>query len=296
MITKNVFALGLGALAASVAVIACAKDTAEPEPAVQAGSATAPAQSPFLNNPHKSLHAPGLRSNATVGGGGAAPAESASAPPPPFASPPTAAFVDVVAPKASPVVLHGCDEVAIAVATGKLTALGETLAAGDVLLVHGDGSFDLKGTGLAAVGRVVPRICTPQTAIDKNVVRGTVSAPLVWSHGAMTAHLDVDKQASPDLYVGRLEGTAPVTEHAHAGAYEMLCAVQADGVVTVDGHPQIVGPKTCVVIPPDTKHAWKPANGAKLVAVQMYAPPGPEQRFKKLAADEASAGTAGDGE
>jgi quercetin dioxygenase-like cupin family protein len=166
--------------------------------------------------------------------------------------------------------------------------LGETLTAGDVLVARGEGMFDMKGVGLVAVARVMPKTCTPASAVDKKVVRGTVAPPLTWAHGAMTAHLDVDEQTSPDLYVGRLEGTAPVAEHAHAGVYEILCAVQADGVLTIDGRPQIVRAKTCNVIPPDAKHSWVPAPGAKLVAIQMYAPPGPEERFKKLAADDAN--------
>jgi hypothetical protein len=37
------------------------------------------------------------------------------------------------------------------------------------------------------------------------------------------------------------------------------------------------------MVPPDTKHAWKPDPGSKLVAIQMYDPPGPEQRFVALA-------------
>jgi mannose-6-phosphate isomerase-like protein (cupin superfamily) len=292
---KNVS--GFCVLGASMALIACAKDTAQPEPAVQAGSATTAPQSPLLHTPHRALLNHGLHPSPTlIQPGGAVPPESASAPPaaappPPFVGPPTADFIDVVAPKGSPVILHGCDEVAVAVATGKLTALGETLVTGDVLLVHGAGSFEMKGVALVAVGRVVPRTCTPSTTLDKKIVRGTAASPLVWAHGAMTAHLDLDEQTSPDLYVGRLEGTAPVAEHTHAGVYELLCTVQADGVLVLDGHPQLVGPKTCLVIPPDTKHAWNPTNGAKLVAIQMYAPPGPEQRFKKLAAQEA----AGDG-
>jgi mannose-6-phosphate isomerase-like protein (cupin superfamily) len=292
-----------GVLSVSVAlvsVIGCAKDTAEPEPAVQAGSATTTAQSPVLRGPRRAVISRGSRPMPGMGQiASGAPAEAASAAPPPapppFAAPPAAAFVDVVASKGSPVALHGCDEVAIAVASGKLTMLGETLGAGDVLLAHGEGSFDMKGAGLVVVARVVPKACTPAAAIDKRVVRGTVAQPLVWGHGAMTAHLDVDERTSPDLYVGRLEGTAPVAEHVHAGVYEILCVVQAAGVLMVDGRPQAVGPKTCTVIPPDTKHAWVPASGARLVAIQMYAPPGPEQRFKKLAADEANAAAPGDG-
>ena len=37
-------------------------------------------------------------------------------------------------------------------------------------------------------------------------------------------------------------------------------------------------------VPPGMPHGWKPAGKAPLLAIQVYAPPGPEQRFKKLAA------------
>ena len=47
---------------------------------------------------------------------------------------------------------------------------------------------------------------------------------------------------------------------------------------------------TRVLIPAGAKHAWKPEPGSKLVAVQMYSPPGPEQRFVGLAAADKDAG------
>jgi hypothetical protein len=37
-------------------------------------------------------------------------------------------------------------------------------------------------------------------------------------------------------------------------------------------------------VPPSVRHAYRPDPGTGIVAFQMYAPPGPEQRFKKLAA------------
>jgi hypothetical protein len=43
-----------------------------------------------------------------------------------------------------------------------------------------------------------------------------------------------------------------------------------------------------VGVPPGVRHFWTPAPGSKLVAFQLYSPPGPEQRFKKLAAGEAA--------
>ena len=99
----------------------------------------------------------------------------------------------------------------------------------------------------------------------------------------MHAHLDLEKEISPEVYVGRLEGSAPVAEHDHASSWEVLCALEGSGTFTLDGIPShIVGP-TIVAVPPGRKHSWQPDPGTKLVAVQVYAPPGPEQRFKVLA-------------
>ena len=44
-----------------------------------------------------------------------------------------------------------------------------------------------------------------------------------------------------------------------------------------------------VAMPKGTLHAWLPGGKKPLLALQMYVPPGPEQRFKKLAADAAAA-------
>ena len=102
----------------------------------------------------------------------------------------------------------------------------------------------------------------------------------------MSAHLDVTRASAlaPELYLGRLEGTAAVAEHSHAEAWEILATVDAKGTLVLDGTEGPVGPRQIVIIPPGTKHAYQPSPGSKLVAVQMYAPPGPEQRFVALAA------------
>ncbi len=104
---------------------------------------------------------------------------------------------------------------------------------------------------------------------------------LTWANGAMHAHLDGEKL--PYAYVGRLEGTAPVAEHVHESSWEVLCAIEASGTFTVAGVAKRLGARTCVSVPPATKHSWTPDPGTKLVGVQFYDPPGPQSRFKALA-------------
>jgi hypothetical protein len=121
----------------------------------------------------------------------------------------------------------------------------------------------------------------------QTVVKADASRDVSFMHGTMHARFDLDdRNVAPSFYFGHLSGTAAVPEHAHAGTWELLCAVEAAGTFTLAGTPSHLGARTCVTVPPDTKHSWQPDAGSTLSALQMYWPPGPEQRFKKLAADD----------
>jgi mannose-6-phosphate isomerase-like protein (cupin superfamily) len=180
-----------------------------------------------------------------------------------------------------------CAEIAIAMVSGSGSALGEKLAAGDVLVVRQPAALEVKGTGVAV--RVVGPERSKKCTAEKHVVR--VTPDVVWAKGAFHARLQVGEKQQSSFYLGRLEGTAPVAEHVHKGTWEILAAVDAAGTFVIDGKDVRVGPRQVVVIPPDTKHAWKPDPGhGSLQAVQIYSPPGPEQRFLALAAAEKDGG------
>jgi mannose-6-phosphate isomerase-like protein (cupin superfamily) len=270
-------AIGGLPLAAVLAIGAC--HGAPPRPDVPPVT-VAPANSavPILNE-HTGPAAP------IEGGAPAASAMPAAAP----AEPPVkASFVDAPAKVEESV----CETTMLAVVKGKLTAAGETLAPGDVLVLKHADAADVKGSGLFVLARapLAPCAVRDRPAQEKTVVRATAAPKLEWAKGTMNAHLDVGTKVSPQLYLGRLEGTAAVPEHAHPGSSEVLAFVDAAGTLTVDGKDQRVGPKQIVAIPAGARHAWKPDPGSKLVAIQMYAPPGPEQRFVALAAAEKDAG------
>ena len=178
-----------------------------------------------------------------------------------------------------------CEEIVLADMTGALHAEGEDLAPGDVLLLEGEGEVGVIGSGVAVLAAVRERPCDARTERRKKVVRASTAPALSWAGGTMRARLDVEKETSPYAYVGRLEGTAPVAEHAHAGTWEVICALEAAGTFTLNGEPRRLSPRSCVSVPPDVRHSWTPDQGTRLVAVQIYDPPGPEQRFKKLAQD-----------
>jgi len=224
---------------------------------------------------------------------------------PPLESPVKAKFVDTPAKLEAGV----CERVLIAIVKGKVTALGETLATGDVLVLTNGEPFEVKGAGTVvwAEDDLSDCVALSHPATVKTVIRGTTAPELKWAGGTMSAHLDVASSppstnapgapaprpavnASPELYLGRLEGTGSVPEHVHSGSWEILAAVEANGTFVLDGTEGRLAARQIVIIPPGAKHAWKPEPGSKLIAIQMYAPPGPEQRFLGLAAAEKDAG------
>ncbi len=164
------------------------------------------------------------------------------------------------------------------------------LGPGDSLVVTNVASVALRGDGLAVAVRQDLPVCTAADvppSDDVAFVKASTARELRWAGGKMTAHHDV---LGPDLYVGRLEGTAPVAEHDHATSIEVLAAVEGAGTFTVGGKDERLVAPQVVVIPAGLRHAWKPDPGTRLVAVQTYAPPGPEQRFLALDAAERDAG------
>jgi mannose-6-phosphate isomerase-like protein (cupin superfamily) len=275
--TASLFATG--ALLVAGAIAAC-RDAASPEiPPVT--SALPPPLSGVASAPSTGDAAPGDDAGSPSFFAAATAAES----------PVTATFVDAPGKIEAPI----CSRLLIAVAKGKVIAMGETLGVGDVLVVTHPEPIKLEGTGLVVLARrdFDTDVCGVKTrpALDKKIVRASSAADLRWAGGGMGAHLDVGVKLSPDVYLGRLEGTAGVAEHVHAGSWEILAAIEASGTFVLDGTEGHLGPRQIMTVPPGSKHAWKPDPGSKLVAIQMYSPPGPEQRFVTLAAADKDAGS-----
>lgn len=186
-----------------------------------------------------------------------------------------------------------CSRLFILAAKGGVSTSTETLRDGDVMIVQYPDEMYATAEGLAL--RVIqPYLCSLR---DKpgpvvSLRRAAASRELTWAKGAMHAHLDVGADVSPDLYLGRLSGTASVAEHRHERSTEILVALEAAGTFTIDGKPSRLGNRQIVTVPKNTPHSWTPDPGSSLVAIQLYAPPGPEQRFIGLDAADRDAGPA----
>jgi quercetin dioxygenase-like cupin family protein len=112
---------------------------------------------------------------------------------------------------------------------------------------------------------------------------------LAWAGGAMHARIAFEgpgQRASLEILMGSAD--APVAQHTHDGSWEMLGVLRAEGTLRRAGNTAElaairIADGAIAAIAKGAPHAWEPDGTKPLVAVQLYVPPGPEQRFKQLA-------------
>lgn len=78
-----------------------------------------------------------------------------------------------------------------------------------------------------------------------------------------------------------LDGDADlgVPEHVHEDSAEVLFIESGDGTMILGEDRFAIEPGKVIYVPPNTTHAYEPGT-QPLRAMQVYAPPGPEQRFR----------------
>ena len=109
---------------------------------------------------------------------------------------------------------------------------------------------------------------------------------LAWGGGAYHARLGFE-DGSASLGSLMASKSAPVRQNVHEHEWEILAILSGDGTLVrtrggrEDATPIAAG--TFASIAPGVPHAYRPAGTSPLVAVQLFLPPGPEQRFKRLA-------------
>ncbi len=109
-----------------------------------------------------------------------------------------------------------------------------------------------------------------------------------WGGGAYHARLGFeDGSASLGSLVASKNATIPQNVHDHE--WELLAVLSGDGTLARTPAPGAAEDDahmtagSFVSIAPGVPHTYRPAGTSPLVAVQLFLPPGPEQRFKKLA-------------
>ncbi len=220
--------------------------------------------------------------------------------------PPTSAWVQVIRPGAA-VQLPADPAVDVLGVTlvGAVSIESPSAAGGSAARAVAWTAFRAPGAGvvLRAVG------AEPAAAVLIRASGGGSEAParpvlhdlstgetLRWAGGAMHARIAFEGQASPRASLGLLFASddAAVAEHAHPGAWETLIALSAAGHLhlpaqragdrELPARDRTVTDGTIVYVPAGVRHAWVPDGTHPLVAIQLYSPPGPEQRFRALAA------------
>jgi quercetin dioxygenase-like cupin family protein len=135
--------------------------------------------------------------------------------------------------------------------------------------------------------------------VKVEVAKGPGSRPVVTSLGKVEALpvvlpdnagkarvrilLDEEKTGSSAFALSLVEfapGAAP-PRHTHPGSEEFLYVLAGGGTLTVGSEDMSFGPEHTLYIPANQPHGAKFTGQEPTVAVQIYAPAGPEQRFKK---------------
>lgn len=176
-----------------------------------------------------------------------------------------------------------CQYTVVVAVDAQVKVLGEALAPGDTMVMVSDQNpIVVAGTGTVVIAKK-SFVCKDSLAPMKRVARAAAAKELTWANGRMHARLDLVGDDLP-IYVGRLSGTAPVAEHVHEKSWEMIATLEGGGTFTSDGVASRLGSHQVVQVPPNTKHSFTPDPEKGFSAIQVYDPPGPEQRFVKLSA------------
>jgi mannose-6-phosphate isomerase-like protein (cupin superfamily) len=109
---------------------------------------------------------------------------------------------------------------------------------------------------------------------------------LAWGGGAYHARLGFE-DGSASLGTLMASKNAPIPQNVHDREWEILAVLSGEGTLVrtpAGGETDTpIAAGTFAAIAPGVPHAYRPAGTSPFVAVQLFLPPGPEQRFKTLA-------------
>jgi mannose-6-phosphate isomerase-like protein (cupin superfamily) len=204
-----------------------------------------------------------------------------------------------IAPAEAPATLYPGDAVRFGPeGAGSIVNTGDSVARTVVAYTRPEGSapgFDTRAAlasiqappgNASACSRVDPpgdpRVRTLRVASERT------TAPLVVAGGKLRVRILLDAEGQGARYGGlaTLEGDADVRvpEHTHPDSAEILLIEDGEGVMRLGDRQVRVHPGSAIYVPKGTLHDFRGAGTRPLRAIQVYAPSGPEQRFRALAA------------
>jgi len=100
--------------------------------------------------------------------------------------------------------------------------------------------------------------------------------------GKIKPLLDPEKTGNKTLYVGILEAEpgAVVPRNSHDGSAEILYVVSGAGDLTIGSEKIPFGAEEALHIPDGQPHAAKFTGPEKTIMLQVFAPAGPEERYR----------------
>jgi quercetin dioxygenase-like cupin family protein len=106
--------------------------------------------------------------------------------------------------------------------------------------------------------------------------------PVFAGKGKIKPLLEPAKTGNKALYVGILEAEpgAEVPRNTHPGSAEILYVVSGGGDVTIGSEKITFGAEEALHIPDGQPHAAKFTGPEKTIMVQVFAPAGPEERYR----------------
>jgi quercetin dioxygenase-like cupin family protein len=149
---------------------------------------------------------------------------------------------------------------------------------------------DPEGRADFEVIRDTARAKAPPASRGRLVLRGPNSVrplPILGGKGSVRILFDEKTTGTPAMSVDYLEFApgAEVARHEHPGTTELVYVLDGGGILTVGNQSHRFGAAEVLHIPPGQPHSVKFTTSEKTVAIQLYAPAGPEQRFRAPPAD-----------
>ena len=180
-------------------------------------------------------------------------------------------------------------------ATVSSVALPATKVAADTMMyVPAGGAREVRATGADVHAVIVvapggPEGAARAGALATPLLDGWLAAParpvLITPAQAIHAkghEIFVDATTIPGVpfsaSIATIAAGAIVPEHVHATQTELLYCTTGEGALTVNGATLMINDTSVVQVPPNTKHSA--IGKVTMRALQIYAPAGPEQRFK----------------
>ena len=166
---------------------------------------------------------------------------------------------------------------------------------GPVQLAAGDAAFiptgqatrvsTAEGGELEVLDALIPASAATRE-LGPLVVRGDDAATYALQDGKLWVQILIDRErlgaegAALSLLTAHAGAATPM--HEHVGSGEIVVVLEGSVKMILQGARMTLGPRSAIHVPAGASHSMVvDAEGPSLRVVQIYAPGGPEQRFKK---------------